>query len=294
MNLKLNTDKLVRLSVTGEITHPTLKKTGYVINTQGQVKVYPSVGGITYNVRIGDPATGWMADHVEPGVSIMNTGKSFGEYSPNSALNILACIGNIAQVLNGEAKGEKGFITGKHGKIDHVLVDFNPDVLERLSIGDKILVKAFGVGLQLIDYFPDILVMNMDPQLLQNLNIQVDQYLKIGVSHQIPAKIMGAGIGSSSAYSGDHDIQIFDKKAIETYRLNDLKLGDIVAVMDSDASYGWIYRDGAISIGVIAHCNSVISGHGPGVTTIMTSAKGKIKPIIDPDANITNYLLKTS
>jgi len=40
MNLKLNTDKLVQLSVTGEITHPTLKKTGYVIDTQGQVKIY--------------------------------------------------------------------------------------------------------------------------------------------------------------------------------------------------------------------------------------------------------------
>ena len=47
---------------------------------------------------------------------------------------------------------------------------------------------------------------------------------------------------------------------------------------------------GAITIGVIAHSNSVISGHGPGVTTVLTSPKGMIEPFIDPDANLINYL----
>jgi hypothetical protein len=288
--MKMNTEKLVQLSVTGEINHPTLRKTGYVISAEGQAQVYPSVGGITYNVRIGNPATGWMADHVEPGVSIINSGKASGEYSPNSALNILACIGNVAEVLNGEAKGEKGFVTGKHGGIEHVLVDFDAEVLEKLAIGDKILIKSFGVGLQLLDFYPDILAMNLDPRLLLKFNTKTGKFLEIGVTHLIPAKLMGAGIGSSSAHSGDYDIQIFDEKAVEKYRLNDLKLGDLVAVMDSDASHGWIYRQGAVSVGIIAHSNSVISGHGPGVNTILTSAKGKIKPFIDAGANLKKYL----
>jgi hypothetical protein len=292
MILNINTNQLVKLSVTGEVNHPTLRKTGYVISSSGEAKVYPSVGGISYNVRIGEPATGWMADHVEPGVSIVNSGKSFGEYSPNSALNILACIGNKGTVISGEAKGASGYVTGKHGGIDHVMIDFDPDVMDKLAIGDKFLIKSYGVGLKLADYYPDILVMNIDPELLPKLNIQAGEKLKIGVTHQIPAKLMGAGIGSTSAHSGDYDIQIFDEKAIEEYRLNELKLGDMVAITDSDASHGWIYREGAISIGVIAHSNSVISGHGPGVNTVLTSPAGKIETFLDPEANLRNFLYK--
>ncbi|MBN2365432.1 MAG: DUF4438 domain-containing protein [Calditrichaeota bacterium] len=291
MKLTMNTEHLVRLSVMGEINHPTLRSTGYVINSQGKAEVYPSVGGISYNIRIGDPAVGWMADHVEPGVSVLNTGKKVGEYSPNGALNVLACIGNKATISSGDAKGKTGFVTGKHGGIDHVLIDFEPDILENLLPGDKILIKSFGVGLKLLDYFPEIQVMNIDPELLTKLPLRSSgDGLEVGVSHLIPAKIMGSGIGSISAHSGDYDIQIFDESAINEYHLNDLKLGDIVAIIDSDASYGWIYRQGAVTVGMISHCNSVISGHGPGVTTIMTSAKGRIKPFTEKNANLRNFL----
>jgi hypothetical protein len=290
--MKLNIDRLVRLSVSGEISHPTLRKTGYVISSQGQVEVYPSVGGISYNVRIGDPAMGWMADHVEPGVSIRNTAPAVGEFSPNAALNVLACIGNRAQIISGEAKGEKGYVTGKHGGVDHVMIDFPLEVLNRLMPGDKVLVRSFGVGLRLLEYYPDILAMNLDPGLLQNLPITGGKQLGIAVTHIIPAKLMGGGIGSSSAHSGDCDIQIFDEQAIKEYRLNELRLGDIIAITDSDSSYGWIYREGAISIGVVVHSNSVISGHGPGMVTILTSANGRIKPEIKKSSNLKNFLSK--
>ncbi len=293
MVLRLNTNELVSLSVVGEIDHPTLRSTGYVINSEGMAEVYPSVGGITYNVRIGDNATRWKADHVEPGVSISNKGKSMGDYSPNGALNVLSCIGNRVNVISGDAKGEQGYVTGKHGGIDHVMVDFSPVVLDRLNIGDQMLIKSFGVGLQLSNYFPNIRVMNIDPNLLQKLNIkdtETSDALKIGVTHLIPAKIMGSGLGSSSVYSGDYDIQIFDSSAIKKYGLTSLRLGDIVAIIDSDASYGWIYREGSVTIGVIVHSNSVISGHGPGVTTIMASRQGMLDPFVDPDANLINYL----
>jgi Domain of unknown function (DUF4438), N-terminal/Domain of unknown function (DUF4438), C-terminal len=292
--VRLNNDRLVKLSVSGEISHPTLRKTGYVINSQGQASVYPSVGGIAYNVRIGDLATGWMADHVEPGVSIRNTGPASGEYSANAALNVLACIGNKVQLISGEAKGEWGLVTGKHGGVDHVIVDFQSEILDRLQIGDKVLIRSFGVGLRLLDYYPDVLVMNLDPGLIQHLPLKEGKQLEIAVTHIIPAKLMGAGIGSSSAHSGDYDIQILDEAAIKQYSLNELRLGDIIAITDSDSSFGWVYREGAITIGVVAHSNSVISGHGPGVVTILTSAIGRIKPFIDKKSNIKNFLSKIS
>ncbi|GAB4376368.1 MAG: DUF4438 domain-containing protein [Calditrichia bacterium] len=278
----------------GEVDHPTLRKTGYVINSRGRAEVYPSVGGIAYNVRIGQPAVGWMADHVEPGVSIINSGKSSGEYSPNAGLNVLACIGNTAEVISGDAKGAKGKVTGKHGGIDHVMVDFDPEILDKLVIGDKILVKSFGVGLQLLDYHPEVRVMNIDPELLLKLNLKVGKKIGIGVTHIIPAKLMGSLLGSSSAFTGDYDIQIFDEKAIEEYKLNSLRFGDIVSIIDSDASFGWIYREGAVTIGIVTHSNSVISGHGPGVTTILTSSSGRIEPFIDPQANLIHYFHNSS
>jgi len=293
--MKLNTKKLVKLAVMAEISHPTLRKSGYVTTSEGKVEVYPSVGGITYNFRIGDSAIDLMADHVEPGVSTRNTGPSAGEYSPNAALNVLACIGNRAVVVTGEAKGAEGFVTGKHGGIDHVMIDFENEIMHQLNIGETIRIETFGTGLRLEDYYPDILVMNIDPSLLEKLDIKPSKNsISVAVTHLMPAKIMGAGIGATSAYSGDYDIQLFDKNVIKKYHLNTLRFGDIVAIIDSDASHGWIYREGAVTIGIIAHSNSVISGHGPGVTTILTSTKGKIKPILNKSANLKNYFGKMS
>lgn len=290
--MKSNETKLVKQIVMGEISHPTLRKTGYVTTSEGKVEVYPSVGGITLNCRIGDSAIDWMADHVEPGVSIRNSGASIGEFSPNGALNVLACIGNRAEVISGDAKGSEGFVTGKHGGIDHVMIDFEADILPKLNIGDKIRIHAWGTGFRLSDYYPEILAMNIDPALFKKLNISEkgNEGLSIAVTHIIPSKLMGSGLGSASVYSGDYDIQMFDQNVVEKYHLDSLRFGDVVAIMDSDASYGWIFREGAVTIGIIAHSNSVISGHGPGVTTIMTSPNGKIKPFTDANANLKNYL----
>jgi len=289
--LRTNADRLVKISVMGEVSSPVFGRSAYRISANGKPTVLPGVGGITYNVRVGDLATGWMADHVEPGVSIKNKEKS--DRFPggaNMALNILACVGNEAKVVSGDAKGAKGVVTGKHGGIEHVLVDFPPSVMEKLLIGDKILIKAFGVGLQLLDY-PDIKVMNMDPRFLEAIDPQPNgDKLEIPVTHIIPAAVMGSGLGADQTYSGDYDIQLFDKSTVKKYGLEDLRLGDLVAIQNADHSYGRIYREGAISVGIVVHSDCIISGHGPGVTTLFTSSNGKIIPRIDPNANIAKLL----
>ncbi|MEM2337522.1 MAG: DUF4438 domain-containing protein [Candidatus Bathyarchaeia archaeon] len=290
--LRTNVDKLVKISVVGEVASPVYGRGVYNISAEGVPMVLPGVGGITYNVRVGDPACGWEADHVEPGVSIENkeNDPSFGR-GANTALNVLSCIGNEAVVVSGDAKGARGVVTGKHSGIEHVLVDFQPEILEKLMLGDKVLVKAFGVGLKLLD-FPDIKVMNMDPRFLEALNPKpVGDKLEVPVTHVIPAAIMGSGLGANQTYSGDYDIQLFDEATRREYGLEDLRLGDLVAILDADHSFGRIYRKGAVSVGIVVHTNCVTSGHGPGVTTLFTSSKGKIVPKIDSKANIA-YLLK--
>jgi hypothetical protein len=289
--LRTNADKLVKISVIGEAASPVVGRSVYNISATGTPSILPGVGGITYNLRVGDPACGWEADHVEPGVSVENKENDprHGQ-GANAAFNVLSCVGNEAIVVNGDAKGAKGVVTGKHGGIEHVLVDFQPETLEKLMLGDKILVKAFGVGLKLTD-FPDIKVMNMDPSFLEALNPKPNgEKLEVPVAHIVPAAIMGSGLGSNQVHSGDYDIQLFDEKVIEQYGLEDLRLGDLVAIIDADHSFGRIYRQGAISVGIVIHTNCVTAGHGPGVTSLMTSPSGKIIPEIDTKANIACLL----
>jgi hypothetical protein len=208
----------------------------------------------------------------------------------NDALNVLSCVGNEAVVVTGEARSAKGVVTGKHGGIEHVLVDVQPEVMEKLMLGDKFLVKAFGVGLKLLD-FPDIIVMNMDPLFLEALNSKAKgDSLEVPVTHMVPAAIMGSGLGSDNTYTGDYDIQLFDEKARKQYKLDSLRIGDLVAITDADHSFGRIYRQGAISVGIVVHTNCVSAGHGPGVTTLFTSRTGKISPKIDVRANIATIM----
>ncbi len=289
--IKTNIDKLIKISVMGEISSPIVSKSVYRISANGTPVILPGVGGITYNLRVGDLACGWEADHVEPGVSVENreNDSRFGN-AANVAFNVLSCIGNRAIVVSGDAKGSVGVVTGKHGGIEHVLVDFQLDILEKLIPGDKILVKALGVGLKLTDY-PDIRIMNMDPEFLRTLNIQkIGKKLQVPVTHIIPAVIMGSGLGKNHVYSGDYDLQMFDSKSIMEYGLEDLKIGDLVAISDADHSFGRIYRQGAISVGIVVHTNCITAGHGPGITSLMTSSIGRITPKIDKAANIAKLL----
>jgi hypothetical protein len=288
--LKTNAQKLIKISVMGEIASPTIRNV-YTVSATGSPQVLPGVGGITYNLRVGDPACGWEADHVEPGVSVENKeNDTRSGQAANTAFNVLSCVGNQATVVSGDAKGAKGTVTGKHGGIEHVLVDFSSEVLEQLVPGDRILVKAFGTGLKLLD-FPDIKVLNMDPALLKVWKpTPKGNKLEVPVTHIVPAAIMGSGLGANQVNSGDYDIQLFDERVVEQYGLASLRLGDLVAIIDADHSFGRIYRSGAVSVGVVVHSNCVTAGHGPGVTTLITSSGGEIVPQVSRSANIASLL----
>lgn len=283
--IKTNKDRLVKQSIQGEISHPR-GGVPYRLKHDGTSHVLPATGGITYNIQIGDSAMKWVGDHVEPGVSM-----KIGTESENSGLMLLACIGNEARVVSGDAKGAKGFVTGAHGGIDHVLVYFKQKELEKMAIGDKILVKSFGQGMELTEY-PDIKLMNIDPELFELLNIREaeDGVLEVPVVTEIPAYLMGSGIGSSTAEEGDYDIMTADEKANKEFGLDKLRFGDLVFLRDCDNSFGRGYLGGAATIGIIIHSDCIKMGHGPGVTTIMTCKTKGIRPIKDSKANIAEYM----
>jgi hypothetical protein len=276
-------------SVLGVIAHPRIAlKNPYLIDSGGSVQVLPGTGGITYNVAIGDSAFNVAGDHIEPRVSVTLDEKE-SDSARLGALCILSCIGNEARVVSGEALNARGIVTGKHGGVEHVLVDFPPPVLDKLVIGDRIQIKAYGQGLKLKD-FPDVQTMSVDPDLLQKMGItQQGGQIVVPVTHVIPASIMGSGMGSRHSFSGDYDIQASDREVSQRYGLQSLRLGDVIAIRDADCRFGRSIKTDAMSIGVVIHGSCVVSGHGPGVTVIMTTVKKLIVPKIEPEANIAHY-----
>ncbi|HHY95786.1 MAG TPA: DUF4438 domain-containing protein [Firmicutes bacterium] len=283
--LKTNADRLVTLSVLGEISSPGGAQPPHRVGYDGVARVLPGTGGITYNVRVGDPAFGWAGDHVEPGVSTKNK-----DEVPNHAYNTLSCVGNDAYVVSGDAKGARGTVTGKHGGIEHVLIDFPPHVLEKLVIGDKVQVRACGQGLE-IEGYPDVKCMNLDPRLLDRMGImENDGILEVPVTAIIPPEFMGSGLGSPAAERGDYDLTSMEKEGLRELGLDRIRLGDIVAIRDASSYYGRSYRRGAVIIGVAIHADSYVSGHGPGITSLMTSLTGRLRPVPVERANLADYL----
>lgn len=281
--LKTNKDKVVKWSVQGKVHHPL--GGNYRITHEGIPMVLPATGGISYNVKVGDCAFGWAGDHVEPGVSIRNENTT-----ENAALTTFACIGNEAKVVSGDAKGAKGYVTGMHGGIEHVMIHFDEEDLENLAIDDKIMIKAYGQGLKLEDH-NNVHIMSIDPDLFEKLGItEKDGKLQVPVVAKVPSYLMGSGIGSPNAYSGDYDIMTADMEAIKELGLDKLRFGDIVLLQDCDNNYGTGFFRGAVSVGVIIHSDCVKSGHGPGVTVIMSCKNGNIEGIINQNANISNFM----
>ena len=138
--MKTNEKKLITHAVSGQIAHPSIGKS-YWIGYDGIPRTLPSVGSITYDIEVGDICMGLVGDHVEPGVSIKNL-----DSKSNMTLNHLACVGNVAKIISGEAKGETGIVTGKHGGVDHVIIYFKQSLLDKLVIGDYTVTSITAIN----------------------------------------------------------------------------------------------------------------------------------------------------
>lgn len=281
--IKTNKDKLVIQSVQGKIHHPIGGK--YKVSHEGEAMILPATGGISYNVHVGHSAFGWEADHVEPSVSIRNETEN-----ENNALMSLACPGNTAKVVSGDAKGAMGYVLGGHGGIEHTIIEFCDEDMEQMAIDDKILIKAWGQGLKLIDY-PEIVMTGIDPEVFSKIPIEEkDGKLQFPIACKVPAVLMGSGIGSANGHSGDYDIMTQDRALIKELGIDKLKFGDFVLLEDCDNTFGRGYLKGAVTIGVVIHSDCIKAGHGPGITTFMSCKKPLIEGKIDSSANIKIYV----
>jgi Domain of unknown function (DUF4438), N-terminal/Domain of unknown function (DUF4438), C-terminal len=279
---RTNADRLVEIGVQAEVAHPTHSGT-YAVDSYGRPIILPGMAGVVANARVGDLVFPWAADHLEPGVSAGNP-----QRDRYQALQFLACIGNVVRVLTGPAAGAEGRVTGKHA---FVLVDFPQDALDVLAPGDGLLVRAVGQGLRFLD-FEDVAARSCSPALVDGMGIEVtdERLLRIAVAAEVPAFMMGAGLGMSSEWA-NCDVMFTRREVIERLGFERVRLGDVVAMHDQDHRYGRGLRAGMLAIGVVAHGgHGGIPGHGMGVATILSGPREQFELMQSEDANLRNHL----
>ena len=100
--LKTNKDRVVEFLLQCNPGPPKTRGT-WGVDHHGVPFLLPSIGGITLNIQVGDPAFGWAGDHVEPGVSCTaDTLKPFEH--PNTSLQVFSCVGNAATVVTARCR----------------------------------------------------------------------------------------------------------------------------------------------------------------------------------------------
>lgn len=281
-NLRTNEATLVEMAVSGVITTPAVRPGQYIPHPDGTATVLPGMYGITYNVRCGDRAFGWAGDHVEPGVSIDDD----ADPGRHHALHYLNCIGNEAMVTSGMAAGARGIVVGEHARI---LVQFSVEAHDVMAPGDRIQVMTKGQGLALTDY-PGVALKKMSPRLFHALGITENAgRLHVNVAMELPIRIMGSGAELNSEYV-DQDLMSGDRALMAELGIDQMRLGDVIAIRHADHHWGRSYRKGAVSICLCIHGDSVMTGHGPGILTLMTARGGEIDFTVDPRANLSDLL----
>ncbi len=285
--LKANIADLVAISVGGAVAHPSfpgLPAEPYRLAADGRPFLLPTYGGIVYNVSVGDRAFGWAADCIHPGVSIKQA-----DDLRNRGLNVHACIGNRAKVMTGGAAGAVGIVTGKSGRFsEQVIVHIPRAAREKMAVGDQVVIRSEGMGMVLEDH-PQVSLKAVSPALLAVLPYREGKALEIGVVAEIPAHLVGAGLGLTSEGGSIH-LQTTDRAEIAALGLDGLRLGDLVALQDTDSRFNHGYLPGARAIGVVCATDGPRAGYGPGIAVLMTAPDGALGSYVDASANIADLM----
>ena len=163
-------------------------------------------------------------------------------------------------------------------------------MLDVLAIGDKIQVKACGVGLHIMGY-EDVRLLSLSPNLLDKMGVyEEDEKLVVPVVKEIPNFLISQGAGERPSEQGNWSIQTCFPPDIKKYGLNELRFGDILLLKDVQSDYGRGQYKNGVTIGVVCCGPSDIAGKGIGATNILSTRSGRIKGTIDSEANIANYL----
>ena len=180
-------------------------------------------------------------------------------------------------------------MTGKSGRFsEQVIVHFPREARTQMAVGDQIVIRSEGVGMVLTDH-PGVVLKGIDPGLLARLPLREPGAVEFGVVARIPPHLAGAGLGLTSEGGSIH-MQSTDRAELARHGLDALRLGDLVALEDTDSRYNHGYLRGAMSIGVVCATDGPRAGYGPGIAVLMTAPAGQLGCYIEPGANIADLM----
>ena len=269
---------LVATNTSGVVEHPGLDGGPYLIDADGRPFVPTGTGGVVLGLAMGDSVFGFDADSASPAVSIVHP-----EPAARSALTAYACLGNQVTVRTGAAAGERGTVLGKRGEQGRVLAWFPPEVTAALVPGDALSIRAVGQGARLAGDAGDLggQLLNVEPMFLAGLPIELAAGpISVGVRGRVRSKFVGNGIGRP-AHQWDLDLQVTPETAAAV-GLEQLRIGDLVAVDDLDVRHNAGYRRGWVTVGVVTTTTSPRPGHGAGLMPILSVPGSSIDLQIDP------------
>lgn len=284
MKVQTNAARLVTQLLAGEVWPATADRHAYRVDADGTPFLLPGMGGVTLAGHLGEPATGYASDHLEPGLSVRHA-----DPAANHALQYLTCVGNEVTLVSGASAGQRGVVIGQHA---YVLVDAADDVLEGATVGDRVTVRAHGQGLALTEH-PRVRVKNLDPAVLRAMpgGTRADGRLEVHVAVDVPADAAGAGGGMASEYANTDLMGAYaGLDPSLSLGLESLRIGDLVVLRDTDHSWGRGHRPGWLTIGTISTGQCALFGHGPGPTTLMSGPADAFAVVQDADANLAGLV----
>src|SRR5690349_2368711 len=274
----------------GTVEHPALDGSPYRIDRDGRPYVPAGDGGIVLGLELGDSVFALDADHAAPGACLVHA-----DPAARYALAAYACVGNEARVRTGAAAGARGVVLGKRGEEGRVIAGFAAADLARIRPGDEVGVRARGQGWRPPGLPPEVAVMNLDPGIVPLLPIALPgagagagtAAVAVSVRVTVPSRLAGNGIGRPAA-AWDLDLQLPPPgpDGAGDPALDNMALGDLVAVSDLDARWNMGYRRGWVTVGIAVHGASPQPGHGPGITPLLTGPAAALRANADAAGHV--------
>ena len=100
---------------------------------------------------------------------------------------------------------------------------------------------------------------------------------------------MGSGAELNAEFV-DQDLMSGDRVLMTELGIDQMRLGDLIGIRDVDHRFGRSYRTGWTAVCLCIHGDSVMTGHGPGILTLMTGPAEYLDFHIDAGANIAHTL----
>jgi len=162
--------------------------------------------------------------------------------------------------------------------------------LEILLVEDDDDTRQNMCDILALDGHRQIRLKGLSPDLLARLPIrEAAGRLEVGVVAEIPPHLVGAGLGLTSEGGSIH-MQSTDRALVAEHGLDRLRLGDVVALRDTDSRYNHGYLRDACAIGVVCATDGPRAGYGPGIVVVMTAPEGRLSSFTEATANIADLL----